>query len=148
MATFEVKNDTLIPRDLKLHFIPIDQTYYWNSIPTNISHIPMRTVEVSKFGLVDLTPSNIKQFKLLLEGDAVLTFNYLVAKLGYDPENPEEYEDAMSLYIHDSNIVSDQERAYYKFICLMHRNKTKEELETCLAYYESLTLKSKNFLTE
>lgn len=70
----------------------------------------------------------MKDFKNKLEGDDTLTYKYLVSKLGFDPTNSKEYEQAMTIYTDDLDIITSSKRKTYKFICQMHRNFDKVEL--------------------
>jgi hypothetical protein len=61
-AVYEVDNVSFDPHNLVLHFIPIEQTYGWKSIPSDISNIPFRKVALTQFGLNDLSPISLSAF--------------------------------------------------------------------------------------
>lgn len=137
-ATYQITADTLIPRDLKLHFIPLESTYGWKSIPADVSIIPFRTVELSQYGLNSFTAKDISTFKNQLEIDADLTYRYLVAKVGYNPSDSTEFAKGLDLYVTDLGMVSATAHKYYKFICQMHLSFNKVELDECIANGKTL----------
>jgi tagatose-1,6-bisphosphate aldolase non-catalytic subunit AgaZ/GatZ len=95
--------------------------------------VPFRTVELSQFGLTGLTPQDLSAFKNKLAADDNLTYRYLVSKLGFNPSDSQQYEQAMSLYIDEMNLITASKRKTYKFICQMHLSFDKVELDQCIA---------------
>jgi len=57
----------------------------------------------------------------------------LVAKLGFDPNDNSEFEQGMDIYIKDLDLITSSKRKTYKFICQMHMNQDKKELDQCVA---------------
>lgn len=51
-ATFEIDDSSLIPKNLKMIFVDLEQTYGWQSVPNDINGLPLLTVDFhSQFGL-------------------------------------------------------------------------------------------------
>ncbi len=63
--TFEIENQ--IPKNLKMTFINLQKTYGQKLEDFNFSNLPYRVFDFSLFGLRDLTPDTIHQFKMRLE---------------------------------------------------------------------------------
>ena len=62
-----------------------------------------------------------------------MAYKYLVAKMGFDPNNSVEYEQAMSLYIIDlDGLITANAHRTYKYICQMHMSMDKDELDQCI----------------
>ena len=137
-GVFEVDATTFIPRNLELHFLPLEKTYGWKSIPTDISVFPFRRVELSQFGLTGLTAQDLSTFQNLLSFNDNLTYKYLVSKVGFNPADAIEFEQGMSLYVNDLQIITASKRKTYKFICQMHLSKDKAELDQCIADNKAL----------
>ncbi|CDW74027.1 UNKNOWN [Stylonychia lemnae] len=129
-AVFEIDSSTFIPENLKLTFLNLLAV---SKSEISSSNLPFRSVLLSDFGLNQLTASALKDFKNKLEADDKLTYKYLVAKLGFDPNDSTEYETAMSIYVTDLGLLTKSKRKTYKFICQMHMSKTKQELDQCIS---------------
>jgi hypothetical protein len=95
-------------------------------------------VQVSDFGLTQLTPSALKDFKNRLEADDDLAYRYLVAKIGFNPDDATEFEQAMDIYVNDLSLITKSKRKTYKFICQMHLSQTKAELDDCVNSQKAL----------
>jgi hypothetical protein len=78
--------------NLQLLFLDLSKTYGWDSLPTDPSLYPYRDVSLSTFGLYSLSAEAMKDFKNTLDADQTLLYRYLVAKIGYDPNNSVEYD--------------------------------------------------------
>ena len=96
IAIFEVDHTTLVAQNLRMVFLPIDQTYGMSSIPS-VSSLPFRDYSMSQFGLTKLSPLDLHNFKTLIEPDETLTQNYLVTKLGYNYKDSKEFSRAISI---------------------------------------------------
>ena len=132
-ATFTVDPTTLNPEDWQLRFLQLEKTYGWDKLPTDLSLYPFRDFSPAPYGLFSLRAEAIKDFKNALDADQNLLYRYLVAKIGYDPSDPVEYEKGMQIYIQKLGIVSATARKTYKFICQMHLNKNAAEMDACIA---------------
>ena len=42
VATFTIDGTTLAPQDWKLHFLDLERTYGWETLPTDLSKVPFR----------------------------------------------------------------------------------------------------------
>jgi hypothetical protein len=105
IAIFEVDAATLIPRDLKMMFLLLDSTYGLK-MNTEAASLPFRTVSFTDFGLYELTPTALKDFKGRLEQSDSLTYNYLTAKLGFDYNSKTEFQQAMKIYVEDLGLIT------------------------------------------
>lgn len=72
-----------MPKGLKMTFVDLQKTYGWTTIPS-ISKFPITQVDFSMFGLEDLTALSLHNFQNKLAADNNLTYEYLIAKLGFD----------------------------------------------------------------
>jgi hypothetical protein len=84
-ATFTVNDATLAPENWELTFLALEKTYGWTKLPSDLSLYPFREVAMSHFGLFSLIPEALSDFKNALEKDQTLLYNYMVAKIGYEP---------------------------------------------------------------
>lgn len=81
-AVFSVDSATLVPSNLKLVFLPLTKVS-----SSKLGSLPFRTVMLSDYGVYLLTADALKDFKNKLEADDNLTYRYLVAKMGFDPND-------------------------------------------------------------
>ena len=132
-AVFELDAWTLSPQNLVLHYLPLEQTYGWKSVPADVTTIPFRRFQFSDYGLTDFSADSLSAFQNALKADDNLTYKYLVGKVGFNPDDSKEFEQGMSLYINDLGIITANARKTYKFICQMHLSKDKTELDLCIA---------------
>ena len=88
----------MLPRDLRMVFFPIEQTLGHPKYPLTQDPYTFRSFDFRRFGLQDLTVASIENLMKTLKGDHELMMKYLVMKRGYDPEDPEEFKKAISLY--------------------------------------------------
>ena len=136
-ATFTVDDNTLAAENWQLHFLALDRTYGWDTLPADLSLYPFRDVSMSQFGLFSLSPVALKDFKNTLQKDQSLLYRYLVAKIGYEPTDSMEYENAIEkIYISKLSLVTKSARKTYKYICQMHKNKNTVEMDECIASYK------------
>ena len=88
VMTFEVDLNTMVPQNLKMIFLDLDKTLGWESIPNDVSEIPVNVVDFEKeFGLKELSGAALNEFKKKLEGDNEMTKRYLTMKLGFKYED-------------------------------------------------------------
>ena len=105
-ATFTVDSTTLVPENWQLHFLSLERTYGWDTLPADLSKYPFRDVSLSQFGVHSLTAVALKDFKNTLDSDQTLLYRYLVSKIGFDASDSVEYEKGMQIYIERLGIVS------------------------------------------
>ncbi len=80
-------------------FLSLSQTYGWTTLPDDLSKWPYRTLDFTeKYGLKNLSPKSLDAFRVKLQADHNLLFEYLTLKVGFDPNDKKEY--AMSKYLH------------------------------------------------
>ena len=61
---------------------------------------PIRTLNFTEtYGMKNLTADAIHELRMMFEGNRNLTLKYLALKLGYDPNVPEEFMQAMQVYV-------------------------------------------------
>lgn len=128
VATFEIDQTTLVPQNLQITFLALDQTFGWTSIPSDVTLIPFRQVSFSQYGMSSLTAEALKDFKNKLAADNHLTLLFLAAKIGFNPADSGELGKAIGLY-QAQNIVSATQQKTYKYVCQMHLNKNAAELD-------------------
>jgi len=75
-----------------------------------------------------------------------LTYNYLVSKIGYNPNDSQEFEKGMSVYINNLELITASKRKTYKFICQMHLSKDKTELDQCILDNKAASVEPSLFL--
>lgn len=89
VAFFEIDGTDLVPHSLKFLFLNLQTTY---NLKQNTA-LPFHVVDIEKeFGLKDLTAPSLSAFKNKLEADDKLTYRYMVAKIGFNPDNKAEYD--------------------------------------------------------
>ena len=132
-GVFTIDQASLTPENWQLTFLVLDRTYGWDKLPSDIALFPFRQVSISQFGLFSLSAIALKDFKNTLEADQTLLYRYLVAKIGYDPNDSTEYDRAMKVYTDRIGIITSPAHKTYKYICQMHKNLTQKELDDCIA---------------
>ena len=123
VGIFAVDETTLVPENWQLLFLDLDRTYGWQSLPTDLALFPFREVSLSTYGLYSLNAEALKDFKNTLNADQTLLYRYLVAKIGYDPTDTTEYDEAMNIYADRIGILTKPAHKTYKYICQMHLSK-------------------------
>ena len=110
-------------------FIDLDSTLGWTSIPDDISKIPSHLVDYAMaFGLKDLTASSLSDFKNKLENDDDITYDYMIAKAGYNPNDSLDYSKGVIVNVDVFGLLTSNKGKTYRYICLMHKNQNDEEL--------------------
>jgi hypothetical protein len=92
---FKIDSATLIPNDLRMVFLPIEKTYN-KALEESLM---FRVMDFKRFGLKDLSANSCVNLKKNIQLDNQLFLNYLVMKRGYDPEDPDEYNQAIKYYL-------------------------------------------------
>ena len=88
------------------------------------------------FGVTNLDPDSLSDFRNLLQDDYDLSIDYLVAKMGFDPTNQDEVDQALAIYA-DKDLITSKKHKTDEYICQMHKSLTVEEYETCCGYSDS-----------
>ena len=140
VAIFEIDAHTFTPQNLKMIFLDLPQTYQISDLTT--SNLPFRSMLFSDYGLYSLTPKALSDFKSKLDANDQLTYNYLVAKLGYDPNKNSEYAEGMKILTNEIDILTSSKEKIYKYICQMHMSKTSDEIDQCISSQKALALSS------
>ena len=68
------------------------------------------------FGVSNLDPESLSTFRNLLQDDYDLSIDYLVAKLGFDPTNQDEVDQALAIY-EDKDLISTKKHKTDEYIC-------------------------------
>jgi hypothetical protein len=114
-----------------MYFLPIEKTYGMKDEWINENtYLPMRVLSFNRFGLTELTPDAINEFKKRLENNRELLLRYLAFKLGYDASDPKELESGLLAYQDFAEITPKDET--YVYICQMHASFTLNELNYCI----------------
>jgi hypothetical protein len=94
--------------DLKMTFLSIEKTYGWRQPFKPIQAWPWNTLDYQAVvNLTEVTPQGIEQMMLRLKGDATLTKRYLAMKIGYNPDDADEFKKAMEVYEEFGTITED-----------------------------------------
>lgn len=92
-----------------------------------------RIFDYQYFGVSDLTVQSMTKLKekLLTDNDAFL--KYLVMKRGFDPEDPEEFNQAIQIYLaKGSSPILKEDMRPERYICQISANLVPGELQSCL----------------
>ena len=76
----------------------------------------------------------MEKLKANLQMDNKLFMKYLVMKRGFDPEDPEEYQQALDLYMKkDKSPILTSDMKGDKYWCQIASSLVPSELKNCLA---------------
>ena len=120
VTTFEITED-LVPQNLRMEFLNLNDTLSespkltWNSVDF-----------AQVWGLKQLDAPSLDAFRKTLEQSEEYTNNYLVSKLGFDYNDPVQYEMAMQV-LTDNDIVSSPEHNTATYLCQMHQSTSPAE---------------------
>lgn len=116
IAYFEVSDDALhAPSGLKMEFMDLNSTYGQDQV--SYSDVNWLSFDLEKdFGVTGLDPDSLSDFRNALENDYDKTIDYLVAKIGFDPTNQNEVDQALDIYA-DKNLITSKKHKTDEFIC-------------------------------
>lgn len=130
---------------MKMVFLPIEQTYGWQKPFQPVSAWPWNELNFTEtVGLNEVTPQSIEQLMLKLKADDKLALEYLAKKIGFDVNDPHEFEKAMDIY-KEFGIITE-ERETYPYFCYMSQSILADELKQCIASRKPQK-KEKNLMT-
>ena len=101
---------------------------------TPFNELEFRSVDFAKeFGIVDLDVKGIDNLRKRIQADEKLREDYMIKIIGYDPKIPGERKKAMSVYEKKdlAKEVSPGVYSSWNFICLMTKNISVDEYESC-----------------
>ena len=86
------------------------------------------------YGLKDLTAKSLADFRdhLADPNQQENTLAYLSAKMGFDPNDPNQFEQALDIYA-DKNLITTKKHKTGEFICQMHKSATSAQYAECTA---------------
>lgn len=90
---FNMDEVTLQASDIRLIFMPIEQTYLQKRDPTE--KYMFRTIDLKRFGLRDLSLKSFQAMRGILMEDNDLLIRFMVYKRGFDPDVQSEYDFAI-----------------------------------------------------
>jgi hypothetical protein len=125
VAHFEIDETTLVPSNLKLEFININNTLGKSSV--TYADLDFYSVDFSKdWGVKTLDATSLADFRKVLEPNEALTLNYLVSKLGFDYTDSVQMALGISV-LTDIDVVTSKAHHTGEYICLMHKSVTPAE---------------------
>lgn len=128
MAKFTITDD-LVPTNLHMEFLNLQATYGHDSVA--FDEIEWWSVDFSEmWGLTDIDATSLATFRKRLEDDQDYTLNYLVSKLGFDYNDPAQYQQGMDI-LTDADLVTTNKHHVGEYICQMHKSITPDEYEDC-----------------
>ena len=101
-----------------------------------------KSVDLSaEYGLKDLTPEGIREFRKFLADpqNYDVAMNYLVSKLGFNPDDPNETDQALDWYT-KKELVTGDDRRIDNYLCLMHKSIDPDEFQDCKDHHSSATI--------
>ena len=137
VSAFQIDDFTEVPNRFK--------STYWDLKPTigmptatPYSQLKFRDLDyATDFGINELTAESIQNFAQKLKENPDLQKDYLIKKIGLDPNDPKEFYTAMKIYLKKGlvTMTSDDPPQYSMWpqICLMTKNITVGEYAACLA---------------
>ena len=120
VATFEI-TEYLVPQNLRMEFLNLNDTLgespeiTWNSVDF-----------AQMWGLKQLDAQSLDSFRKTLEESEEYTNNYLVSKLGFDYNDPVQYEMAMKV-LTDNDLVTSPDHHTGEYLCQMYQSVSPTE---------------------
>ena len=86
----------------------------------------------AKYGLKDLTAEGIREFRKFLEKpeNYEVAMDYLISKLGFNPDDSDEIDQALDWYKKKELMTGDDLRID-NYLCLMHKSIDPDEYLDC-----------------
>ncbi len=129
VAHFEIDEITLVPQNLRLEFININNTLGKSSV--SYADLDFYSVDFKNdWGVSKLDPTSLADWRKVLEADETLTLNYLVSKLGFDYTDPTQMALGVAV-LTDIDIVTSKAHHTGEYICQMHKSITPSEYQAC-----------------
>ena len=140
IAMFELNGD-LVPHNLRFEFLDLDATFGKTSVP--YSEAKFWSVDYAQqYGLQMLDGASVHNFYTTLKNQSEDdTLNYLIAKIGFDPADPTQRDQALAIY-EGKDLVTSSKHHVGEYLCLMSHSSYSDEFADCCRSANS----SKNFL--
>ena len=130
VALFEISDDC-IPHSLKFEFI--NMMSFKGQSQLEYADLTFKSLDLSaEYGLKDLTSEGIRDFRKFLADpeNYDVAMNYLVSKLGFNPDDPDETNQALDWYI-EKELVTGDDHQIDNYLCLMHKSIDTDEFQDC-----------------
>jgi hypothetical protein len=129
VSKFELNSD-FVPQNLRMEFLDLDYTIGKQSVP--YSEAKFWTVDYAKdYGVTDLTPDSLANFyDVLSSQDEGITLNYLISKLGLNPEDSQQRQQGIDL-LSKKDIITSNKHHVGEFLCLMKHSSWASEYADC-----------------
>lgn len=133
VTSFEITDD-FVPQSLRSTFLNLKATYGRDG-PFRAEDLEFRELDFEKqYGIKEMTPDEIWALAYRLTQDHTLHKDYLIRKMGLDPEIKSEVEQAVGILLEKEliDVASGGMYSMWPQICVMTANKTEEEFKGCL----------------
>lgn len=84
----------------------------------------------SDFNVDALDAASLAAFRKRLEADETYTLNYLVTKLGFNPNDQSQFDQGLAI-LTDMDVVTTTKHHVGEYLCLMHQSLSSAEYAAC-----------------
>lgn len=84
----------------------------------------------SDFNVDALDAASLAAFRKRLEADETYTLNYLVTKLGLNPNDQSQFDQGLAI-LTDMDVVTTTKHHVGEYLCLMHQSLSSAEYAAC-----------------
>jgi hypothetical protein len=128
VSMFEV-TDTGLAKSLKMEFLNLETTIGKSAVA--YSDLEFLSVDMAKdFNVDSLDPSSLATFRKILEADEAYTLNYLVTKLGFNPNDSSQFSQGVAI-LTEIDLVTTTKHHVGEYLCQMHYSLSSAEYEEC-----------------
>lgn len=108
-----------IPQNMKMEFLDLQSTLGVTS--PKYSDLSFFSLTLSDYGLTAFNANSLDILYKKLAADSVLTKNYAIAKLGFNPSDKTQYAQGLQLLKNIDLVTNDQEQIG-EFLCQMSKS--------------------------
>ena len=132
ISAMEICDDTLVPHHYQATYLNLKETI-GKETRTPYSMLTWRDVDYfADYGIDELTPLGIHKFRVKLQEDPELQREFMIRKIGLDPNCPIESKQAMDIFI-EKGLVDEDTKSAWPQICLMAKSMYTAEFASCVA---------------
>lgn len=132
VSAMEIDDETLVPHNYHATFMNLKPTI-GKERRTPYQNLEFRDLDYQKqFDLKDMTPQGIHDLRVRLQKDPQLQHDFMIRKIGLDPEDAEERQQALEIFLR-KGLVDEKTYSSWSQICLMAKSVSVSEFAACVA---------------
>ena len=107
VSALEINDKTLVPHNYQASYLNLAPTMGKKAPMTPYDELEWRDLDYqTEFGLEDLTVTGIHKLRLRLQEDQHLQHDFMIRKIGLDPSDPKERNQAFQIFL-DGGMIDE-----------------------------------------